>query len=211
MVEDPAQESEKSSDRGAAEAATPPSNTQLLRILVLLKLKLIASYVLDGFAPVVAVIAVIVAVMAINGNKSGQTELAQNTARIASLSESLLASKAEVEKLKAALAQEKLSKEDERKKQDEQMAKIIQGVSKLQVKMKVSPTLEEQMQQPVASAAVTPLIATATAAPALANATAVPAKAVTAPATAAVTTGTSKKPGTQVQVLKEAIDKFNKK
>lgn len=145
MVEDPAQESEESSGRNTAEAGTPPSKGQILRKLVLLKLKLAGVYVLDGFAPVVAVIAVIVAVMAINGNKSGQAGLAQNTARIASLSENLLASKAEVEKLKTALAQEKLSKEDERKKQNEQMATIIQGVSKLQAKMKVSPTLEEQL------------------------------------------------------------------
>lgn len=202
MVEDPAQESEESSDRNTAEAGTPPSKGQILRKLVLLKLKLAGVYVLDGFAPVVAVIAVIVAVMAINGNKSGQAGLAQNTARIASLSENLLASKAEVEKLKTALAQEKLSKEDERKKQNEQMATIIQGVSKLQAKMKVSPTLEEQLHQPVAALVLTPPVATVAA---------VPAKSATVPATAAVITGANKKPGDQGQVLKEAIDKFNKK
>ena len=114
-------------------------------MLVLLKLKLFSSYILDGFAPVVAAIALIVAVMAISGNKSGQAEFAQNAAKISSLSESLLASKAEVEKLKAVIEQEKIAKDEERKKQDEQMTKIIQGVSKLQAKMKVSPTLDEQM------------------------------------------------------------------
>ena len=96
MVENPAQEREKSSDRNTAEAGTPLSKAQLLRMLVLLKLKLAGVYILDGFAPVVAVIAVIVSVMAINGNKFGQVELAQNAARISSLSENLLASKAEV-------------------------------------------------------------------------------------------------------------------
>ena len=202
MVEDPAQEREKSSDRNTAEAGTPPSKAQLLRMLVLLKLKLVGVYILDGFAPVVAVVAVIVAVMAINGNKSGQVELAQSTARIASLSENLLASKAEVEKLKTALAQEKLSKEDERKKQNEQMAKIIQGVSNLQAKMKVSPTLEEQLQQPVAPLVLSPAVATVAA---------VSAKSATVPATAAVTTGANKKSGDQGKVLKEAVDKFNKK
>lgn len=202
MVTEPAQENERSSDRNATEVADTPTNAQLLRMLVLLKLKLAGGYILDGFAPVVAVIALIVAVVAFNGNKSGQAELAQNAAKIASLNESLLVSKAEVEKLKIALAQENLSKEEQRKKQDEQTTKIIQGVSKLQVKMKVTPTLEEQMRQPVAALVLTP--AAATAAPATA-------KPVTAPATAAVTTGTKKAPGTQTQVLKEAIDKFNKK
>ena len=202
MVMDPAQESGASSDSSATDAGTPPTNAQLLRMLVLLKLKLAGGYILDGFAPVVAVIALIVAVMAINGNKSGQAELAQNAAKITSLSESLLASKAEVERLKIALAQEKLSKEEQGKKQDEQTTKIILGVSKLQTKMKVSPTLEEQLRQPVAALVLTP--AAATAAPATA-------KPVTAPAAAAVTTGTKQTPGTQSQVLKEAINKFNKK
>jgi hypothetical protein len=145
---EPAQKGAASSDNSATDTDKLPTNAQLLRMLVMMKLKLIASYLLDGFAPVVAVIAVIVAVMAINGNKAGHAELAQSSARIASLSESLLAAKAEVEKLKALIAQEKLLKEEERKKRDEELAKIIQGVSKLQTKLKVTPTLEEQFRQP---------------------------------------------------------------
>lgn len=219
MIADPAQENEKTSDRNAAEVANTPTNAQLLRTLVLLKLKLAGGYILDGFAPVVAVIALIVAVMAINGNKSGQAELAQNTAKIASLSESLLASKAEVEKLKIALAQEKLSKEEQRNKQDEQTTKIIQGVSKLQVKMKVSPTLEEQFHQPVAALIATPPVVTATpatlapvnpASPA-AKPASLPATAGTAPAATPASKASDKKPGGQKEILKEAIDKFNKK
>jgi hypothetical protein len=223
---EPAQEGAASSDNSATDTDKLPTNAQLLRMLVMMKLKLIASYVLDGFAPVVAVIAVIVAVMAINGNKAGHAELAQNTARIASLSESLLAAKAEVEKLKALIAQEKLLKEEERKKRDEELAKIIQGVSKLQTKLKITPTLEEQFRQPVAAltapapvvaampatlAPVAPASPPVNAASPAVKPVSLPAKTNPPPATALASTTSDKKPGSQKEILKEAIEQFNKK
>lgn len=229
MSMEPAQEGAASSESSATDTDKLPTNAQLLRMLVMMKLKLIASYVLDGFAPVVAVIAVIVAVMAINGNKAGHAELAQNTAKIASLSESLLAAKAEVEKLKALIAQEKLLKEEERKKRDEELAKIIQGVSKLQTKLKITPTLEEQFRQPVAALTAPPPVVAAmpaTLAPVAPVAPArppvnaaspavkpvsLPAKTNPAPATALASTTSDKKPGSQKEILKEAIEQFNKK
>lgn len=167
-----------------------------------LKLKFISNYVLDGFAPFVAVIALIVAVVAVNGNKSGQAQLSQSAAKIDSLSASLLASKAELEKLKVAISQQKYLHEGESNKQDERAMQIVQSVSKLQVKVKISPTLEEQLLQPASASAVTPLVA---------NAASAPVAAVPVPATAAISTGADKKPGAQVQILKQAINKFNKK
>lgn len=118
------------------------------------------------------------------------------------MSASLLASRAELEKLKVAMAQQKSVHEAENNKQDERAAQIIQNVSKLQVKMKISPTLEEQLYQAASAAAVTPLVV---------NAASVPVAAVPVAATAGVSTGADKKPGAQVQILKEAINKFNKK
>ena len=173
-------------------------------------MKLISSYVIDGFAPFVAVIALIVAVIAVNGNKSGQAQLSQSAAKIDSMaakidsmSAILLASRAELEKLKAAKAQENALQQAENKKQDERLTPVIQSISKLQVKMKISPTLEEQLHQPASAAAAAPPLA--------ASAVSAPAAAVAVPAKADVATGADKKPGAQAQILKEAINKFNKK
>lgn len=213
---EPLHESEKEAGKEPVDENASLSNAALFRKLASLKLKLVASYVLDGFAPVVAVVAVIVAVIAINGNKSGEAQIKQNAATIASLKANLLDSRGELEKIKATMAQEKSRHEEERKKQDEQLAQIIQSVSKLQQKMKIHPTLEEQMQQPAAKLIATPPIVTA--APAIAPAPAKPAAPAAAPAKAAapvatpvVPAGTEKKPGSQAKSLKEAIEKFNSK
>lgn len=79
--------------------------------------------------------------------------------KIDSLSASLLASKTGLEKFKVAIAQQKSLHEGESNKQDERAMQIVQSVSKLQVKMKISPTLEEQLLQPASASAVTPLVA----------------------------------------------------
>jgi hypothetical protein len=189
MDKDAAQVSEKSPDTIAEDAVSPEPNTKLSRMPARLKLKIIADYVVDGFAPFVAVAALIVAVVAANGNRSSHAELAQRAEIINSLNASLLASKNELEKLKSVLAQEKLSKDEELKKQEERMMKVIHEVSTLQVKMKISPTLNEQINPPASAAAVIPAVALS----------------ATAPAHAVVP------PATQATVLKNAIDKFNKK
>jgi DNA-binding protein H-NS len=205
MLDNPEHDGGKSSVNKETDVSAKPSKADLVR----LKLKLISSYVIDGFAPFVAVIALIVAMVAVNGNKSGQAQLSQSAAKIDSMaakvdsmSAILLASRAELEKLKAAKAQENALQQEENKKQDERLTPVIQSISKLQVKMKISPTLEEQLHQPASAAAATPFAA---------SAVSVPAAAVAVPAKADVATGADKKPGAQVQILKEAINKFNKK
>jgi hypothetical protein len=192
-----------SSDSKAADDVRQPSNAELFRMLLRLKLKHYAGYVLDGFAPFVAVAALIIAVIALNGNKSSQAQLvqlSQHAARIESLNASLLASRDELEKLKAAMAQEKALQEAAHSKQDERVTQIIPSVSRLQAKMKISPTLEEQMHQPAAAVA-----------PADASATTPAVKTTAEPLKAAVLPAIEKKPGDRMSVLKESIEKFNKK
>lgn len=186
-------ESGRHSDRRSAEEEIPPpSKADLVRQ----KLKLIGGYALDGFAPVVAALALIIAVYS---NQTSQEQLNKTSAKIDSMSAGLPAPKAELEKLKAAVALEKTLQETERKKQEEQLAKIIQHISQLQLKMKISPTLEEQLHQPASAPVAAP-----------AAAAEIPA-AYSAPVKADESTATGKKTGTQVQILKDAIDKFNKK
>ncbi len=202
-------ENDKTSDSKLADDSAPPSKAVLFRMLVLLKLKLIASYILLGFAPFVAVIALIVAVMAMNSNKISNAQISQNAAEIESMSASLQTSKSELEKLKAkaALAQEKLSQENERKKQDERMTLIIQSVSKLQVKMKVSPTLAEQIHPVVSRSMIQPVIAPAVTVPVPVP---VPVPAASAPTKSLLPSGAHKKSDDQIDKLKDAINKFNK-
>ena len=197
------------------EDSAPASNKALLRMLARLRLKFIVNYILDIVVPALAVIALIVAVMAFTDNDASQSQLARNAEITESLNSNLSASKIELEKLKSAMAQEKAMQEEARKKQTEETAKIVQSVSQLQTKMKISPTLEEQLRQSLAVSAVVSSVASAAAAassvastisatPAVPSATAMPA--ATPPATVS-----EKKPGSQAQVLTEAIEKFNQK
>jgi len=187
------------------EVDTTPSNGQLMRMLVLLKLKLIAGYILDGFAPFVAATALIVAVFVYNENHASVARLVTANEVINTLNASLSASKAEVEKLKAVMAQEKVMQEEARKIQDERTTKIIQNVSKLQSKLKVSPTLEDQLHQAAIISIVPPVVAVPV----------VPVKAGASveknskPVTASVSASAEKNSAGQMHTLKEAIKKFN--
>lgn len=213
-------ENEQSSDDEVV-VGKPPSNAKLFLTLIRLKLQPVANYVLDGFPPVVAVIALIVAIIAVNDNKSNQAQLGKAVAKMDSMSAGMqLASKGEMDKIKAAMAQEKLRYEEDQKKQNEQMAQIIRSVSKMQAKMKISPTLEEQMRQPVETSAVAPtavkeLVLSKAAPVVAAPAALVPAARATVPAAKvqapAVPAGSAKKFSPQVQTIKESIEQFNKK
>ncbi|MBI1174946.1 MAG: hypothetical protein GC139_06740 [Sideroxydans sp.] len=158
-------------------------------------LKLIVIYVARGFAPVVAVVALAVAVVAVVGNRSSQAQLARDAVGIKALDSSLVAARAELARLNAAMAQEKAAQEAERKQQGEQEQKIIASVTRLQVKLKISPTLEEQLMPPVSAASAVSAVSAVTAAPAAA---------ASAPAKV------EKKLSPQAQAIKAAIDAFNK-
>lgn len=158
------------------------------------KMKLAAHYAMLGFAPVVAMLALIVAVMAVSGNRSSQEQLGKAVAATDSLKTSLDAAKSELERLRFSMAHEKNRQDEERLRQEELEAKIIQNINQLQVKAKISPTLEMQLQQPASAPAAAPAAASA----------------VAAPAAMAAATGADKKHGARMDALKEAIEQFNK-
>lgn len=165
----------------AAEVGTPSS-----------KLKLVAHYAVLGVGPLVAIVALVVAVLALGGNRSGEEQIGKLAAKTNGMDESLAAAKNELERLKLAMAQEKNRQEDERQRQKELEDKIILNISQLQSKAKITPTLEQQLQSPASAPASAPA-ATGAAAPA-----------TTSPAAG------ERKPGSQAQAIKEAIEKFNK-
>jgi hypothetical protein len=158
-----APDSKKPSDSEASDDSAPPSKVALVR----LKLKLIANYAMRGFVPVLSMLALIFAVIAFVSNKSSQMQFNNAAAKIDSINASLSATKGELEKLKITIAQRKAAQENESRKQDEklkqhdeklkqqdaQATKIIQSVTKLQVKMKITPTLADQLNPPASAVA----------------------------------------------------------
>lgn len=156
------------------------------------KLKLVGHYAMLGFAPVVAVVALVVAIMAMSGSQSGEEQANKAIAATENLDKSMEAAKSELERLRLAMAQDKNGKEDERRQQDALAAKIIQNITQLQAKLKVSPTLEQQLQPPASAPAASPAAAEGAAAPVGAKGT------------------TDKKLGAQMNAIKEAIEQFNK-
>ncbi|OIR15349.1 hypothetical protein GALL_36710 [mine drainage metagenome] len=201
--------------REAEEDDSPPSKADLARA----RLKIIARYVMIGFAPVVSAAALIIGVIAISNtqSQSDRTKFSELESRIDSLNASLSETKGELENLKFTQSREKTMRGEEYKKLDAQGARVIQSVTLLQTKLKVSPTLEEQLRAPASS----PL-------PAPVGAASAPAVAPVSPATnktQAVTSelAVAKKPvatapkpkaadnvSDQVKALREAIEKFNK-
>jgi hypothetical protein len=194
------------------------------------KLKLAAYYAFLAFAPVVSVVALIVALV-VNGHRSDQAQLGEANARIDKLEANLQASRAEVETLKLAMAHEKSLRGDERKKDEELNERIVQNVSRLQAKLKVAPTLEEQLRVSVPAshvegAAPVAAIASAPAAPEKFQAASVPApvsadKKPAAPVAAPKAETKKKAPevpakkaeqkmSPQVKAIKDAIDQYNR-
>jgi hypothetical protein len=94
-----------------------------------------------------SVLALIFAVLAYSGNQANRTQLVQANSRIDTISAIQSESKGELDIFKVPLAHERSVLAEERRKQAEHEAKIIKDVTQLQVKMKVSPTLEEQLRE----------------------------------------------------------------
>lgn len=199
----------------------PASKADLARA----KLKLFARYAMLAFAPVVSIAALVVAVIAASDHhaQSESTLLKDMTSRIESLNASLSETKGELDNLKFATAREKTLRAEERKKADERDTKIVQNLSHLQTKLKVSPTLDEQLREAASAPAATFAATNAVSAPAVAAgklplaenspAVAKPIATVDKP----IATAPKSKPKTpnktpaQVKALKEAIEKFNTK
>lgn len=210
------------------EAKGTPSKADKIR----LQMKVVAHYALMGLAPVLAVAALAVAVMALMGSRSGHEQLEQNAATIANLTASVAASKAEVDKLKLNALKEASAQNERLKKMDERMNLVIQNVIPLQVKLKMSPTLDQQLSLPAAAVAapvahlpppaavhapVAPAITkkapakTAPASPAPHAEQHTPVKTPAAPAAKQAKPDGDKELSPQVRAMKEAIERYNKK
>lgn len=193
----------------------------LKSVLLRARLKLALHYALQAFAPVVSVVALVIAVVAANSN-SEQAQQIESAARMDELKASLAEARGELENLKVVIARERSLREEERKKQDEEDTKIIQHVSQLQTKMKVSPTLEEQLRVAGSAPAVASPVSTPVSAPVASSAakenekqhtaaTTAPAHSDQKPAAPAPAKKDSGKTPAQVKALKEAIEKLNRK
>jgi hypothetical protein len=117
------------------------------------RLKTLVSVFKSGFAPVVSVLALIVSLFALNAYQTNREQLSEANQRINNLSSSLADSKGDLDFFKVPIAHEKAMRAEERRKQVERETKIIKSVTQLQTKLKVFPTLEEQLRE-VASASV---------------------------------------------------------
>ncbi|MDP2805330.1 MAG: hypothetical protein Q8O24_05250 [Gallionellaceae bacterium] len=134
-------------------APAAPSKADRMRLL----LKVVARFGLMGLPPALALAALAVAVIALNSNKANVAQLSKIEAEIASLNTSLSATKAEVDKLKFAAAKEKNLQSEWHAKSEERISTIVQNMTPMQIKMKIRPTLEEQLSQPASAAiAATP-------------------------------------------------------
>lgn len=182
------------------------------------KLKVVAHYALLT-SPVLALLALALAVAALVLGRSAP-QAVDPSARIESLGASLTETKNELESLKFTLARERSQRAEDRKRTEEREAAIVQHVSRLQNKLKVAPTLEEQLKEAnrASSHAASGVPSAETAAHAATNTPAVTeAKSAVAPAAAAPATAekkpapaTTEKTSAQLKALKDAIDKFNK-
>ena len=192
------------------------------------RLKVVAHYLMPGFAPVVAVIALAAAVFAIADKRSGESRMNEVITELQNVNANLTATRSELESLKFIVTRQR-AQLDAEKRQDEMNDRIVQNVTRLQEKLKVSPTLQEQLLQSASAPVAAPAASASPAAekaaekppeqkaPAAAATPTAPAKAVTKvpePKTApkaAAPTSSENKSNKQLQGIKEAIEKFNKK
>lgn len=118
------------------------------------KIKRIFHIVGISVAPLIALVSLALAFTANNNNKISAEQITKANSQIEALNKNLLATQSELKAHQAEVTQEKSIQEETQKKIDEKITTIVQAVSQLQAKRKISPTLEEQFRQPVS--AVTP-------------------------------------------------------
>lgn len=141
-------------DRDAEDDNVPPTEFDIRA-----KLKHVAHYAMLGFAPVVSMLALGVALFA-SGNHSDPAQLDNLKSNIEILNLSLLATRSELDNLKFSVSREKSQQGGERKKKEEIDAKIVRNVTRLQEKLKIFPTLEEQLRAAAKAAAVASQVVT---------------------------------------------------
>jgi len=194
------------------EAGDTPSKSDQMKT----KLKAAGHYALLGIGPLVAIIAVVVAVLALNGNHASREELAQTSAKLEEMTTSLAGIKNDIDKLKLASMKDKSMANEELSKHSEQLDALIRNLTPIQTKLKISPTVEEQLRPHVSEPVVAP--ASATVAASAHNAEAVRSSSATqktepAPKKSVEPSGDvkEKKLSPQVKAMKDAIDQYNRK
>jgi hypothetical protein len=180
--------------------------------LIRAKLGLIGHYLLLALAPTIALVALIFAVLAYTGSQSNRARLNEINTRIDNIKSIQSEPKGETDIFQVSLAREKALLAEERKKQIEKDAKIISNVTQLQVKLKVSPTLDEQLiddaKAPVVAASVN--TAPVTVAPATPAAAPVPVPEEKKPAAAAGVSAPSATDNTKKPAPAPAAEKAGK-
>lgn len=156
------------------------------------KLVSILRFAMIGFVPLIAIIASAIAGFAVSASRASQAQLNNVSSQLKNANAALSASKTEIANLKALVVNLNAKREKDQSNQEALTRQIVQNVSRLQVKAKISPTLEEQLQQAASSHAGAPPIAGV--------------KTTTSAAAAEVPGKNSPK----AQAIKEAIETFNK-
>ena len=207
-------------ERESEEEETAPSRADAANRM----LKIFARYAMIGFAPVVSVVALIAGIVALTNHQSqaDYAKLSELTSTIEGLNASQSATRAELENLKFTLSRERAVRAEERKKLDERVATIVENVTRLQVKLKIAPTLEAQLREAASSpAAVSPVANTAPVSAVVppvetkpvVNAphpASTPGKPASTPPKPKSQKQASGKEPDQVKALKQAIEQFNK-
>lgn len=167
------------------------------------RLREAGDIVAHNAAIILAILAVTLSFFSIYGLKASQASLAEATSKVNELAARLASSRTAFEKYQATVVQEKIAQEEERKKRDDVLKQIILSVSQQQVKMKISPTLEEVLHAAAGTQASSAVAAANTPNPAVATTVAAEKKPASTDAQPAKPTNP------QVQSIKEAIQKFN--
>lgn len=148
-------------------------------------LKSLMHYVMLGFAPFVAALALMFALISIVRVPAMQVKVGNADARMKKLETDLNSSRAELKKLKDVLQREQTVRAQNEKKHNRLAAQIVHDVTQLQTKLKIHPTLKQRLKQARAVSAVP----------------------TTAAASAASTT--NGEPTGQAKAMLEAIKQFN--
>lgn len=111
------------------------------------KLKKLAHILMPGLAPALAVAALLLALVAMIQNRADPVLVGQQAARIESMNASLSTARSDVESLKLILARDRSLRTEERKRFEERQLIVVQNISSLQSRLKVAPTLSEQLKK----------------------------------------------------------------
>ncbi|MFA6014404.1 MAG: hypothetical protein WC742_05005 [Gallionellaceae bacterium] len=146
---------ENSSAENAADAScAKPSKLDALRV----KLKVLTHYLGLGFVPGIAVFGVVLGSWALIQNSANKHRIESDAAVIEELRTTLAMSRKEFDRLKTVVHKEKTVHGEKLKKHEERIAKIVENLTPIQVKLRISPTLEQQLNPPEAVSIVPPVI-----------------------------------------------------